>query len=76
MSENKVVNGEEMMEEVITTLSESTLILPVLSQVMDTLPEEDRPSLNEEEAAQVESILEGLENQENADEIRKLLGLN
>ena len=70
------ISEDELMEEVITTLSESTLILPVLSQVMDTLPEEDRPHLDEEEAAKVESILEGLENQENVDDIRKLLGLN
>jgi hypothetical protein len=70
------VNEEEVIEEVITTLSDSTLILPILSQVVEELPEEEKPNFTEEEKAQIEDILEGLENQENVDAIKALFGIN
>lgn len=70
------ISEDEMMEEIVTTLSESTLILPVLSQVMEDLPEDERPNLDEEEAAKIEEILDGLENKDNVEDIRKLFGLN
>ena len=64
------------MEEVVTTLSESTLILPIISQIVDELPEDERPSLSEEEKATIEDIIDGLENQDNVEDLRKLFGLN
>lgn len=70
------VNEEELIEEVVTTLSESTLILPILSQMVEELPEEEKPNFNEEEKAQIEEILDGLENKENIDELKALFGLN
>ena len=70
------IDDEEIMEEVITTLADSTLILPVLSQVIEDLPEEEKPNFNEEEKAQIQEIIDGLENTENVDELKALFGLN
>lgn len=67
---------EELMEEVVTTLSESTLILPIISQIVDELPEDEKPNLSEEEKATIEDIIDGLENQDNVEDLRKLFGLN
>ena len=64
------------MEEVVTTLSESTLILPIISQIVDELPEDEKPNLSEEEKATIEDIIDGLENQDNVEDLRKLFGLN
>ena len=69
------INEDELVEDVITTLSESTLILPILSQVVEDLPEEDKPSFSEEEQAKIEDILDNLENKENIDEIKALFGI-
>lgn len=74
-SENGNLDEDQVMEDVVTTLSESTLILPILNQVFEGLPEEDRPNLDEEEKAEIEEIINNLENQENAEELRKLFGI-
>lgn len=74
-SENGNLDEDQVMEDVVTTLSESTLILPILNQVFENLPEEDRPNLDEEEKAEIEEIINNLENQENAEELRKLFGI-
>ena len=74
-SENGNLDEDQVMEDVVTTLSESTLILPILNQVFGDLPEEDRPNLDEEEKAEIEEIINNLENQENAEELRKLFGI-
>lgn len=66
------IDEDELMEEVITTLSESTLILPLLSQSEGLIPED---SFAEDEKAKIESIIDGLENQENADELKALFGI-
>lgn len=70
------IDEEELIEEVVTTLSESTLILPVLSQMVEELPEDEKPNFNEEEKAQIEEIINGLENTENVDALKALFGLN
>lgn len=69
------INEDELVEDVITTLSQSTLILPILSQAIEELPEEDKPSFSEEEQAKIEDILDNLENKENIDEIKALFGI-
>lgn len=74
-SENGNLDEDQVMEDVVTTLSESTLILPILNQVFEGLPEEDRPNLDEEEKAEIEEIINNLENQENAEELKKLFGI-
>lgn len=74
-SENGNLDEDQVMEDVVTTLSESTLILPILNQVFEDLPEEDRPNLDEEEKAEIEEIINNLENQENAEELKKLFGI-
>ena len=76
----KAENGEELdtdevLEEVITNLSDSNLILPILSQVVEGLPEEEQLNLSEEDKNKVEEIINGLDNKENADEIKALFGI-
>ena len=76
----KAENGEELdtdevLEEVITNLSDSNLILPILSQVVEGLPEEEQLNLSEEDKNKVSEIINGLENQENVDELKALFGI-
>ena len=76
----KAENGEELdtdevLEEVITNLSDSNLILPILSQVVEGLPEEEQLNLSEEDKNKVEEIINGLDNKENVDEIKALFGI-
>lgn len=76
----KAENGEELdtdevLEEVITNLSDSNLILPILSQVVEGLPEEEQLNLSEEDKNKVEEIINRLDNKENADELKALFGI-
>ena len=76
----KAENGEELdtdevLEEVITNLSDSNLILPILSQVVEGLPEEEQLNLSEEDKNKVEEIINGLDNKENVDELKALFGI-
>lgn len=76
----KAENGEELdtdevLEEVITNLSDSNLILPILSQVVEDLPEEEQLNLSEEDKNKVEEIINGLDNKENVDELKALFGI-
>ena len=70
------INDDELIEEVVTTLSDSTLILPILSQMVEELPEEEKPNYSEEEKSQIEDIINNLTNQENADALKALFGIN
>lgn len=72
---SKDIDEEEMMEDVITTLSESTLILPILSQMVEELPEDEKPNFSAEEKAEIEEIIDGLDS-DNAEELKKLFGIN
>ena len=69
------LNTDEVLEEVITNLSDSNLILPILSQVVEGLPEEEQLNLSEEDKNKVSEIINGLENQENVDELKALFGI-
>ena len=69
------LNTDEVLEEVITNLSDSNLILPILSQVVESLPEEEQLNLSEEDKNKVSEIINGLENQENVDELKALFGI-
>ena len=53
----------------------SNLILPILSQVVEGLPEEEQLNLSEEDKNKVSEIINGLENQENVDELKALFGI-
>ena len=69
------LDTDEVLDEVITNLSDSNLILPILSQVVEGLPEEEQLNLSEEDKNKVEEIINGLENKENVDELKKLFGI-
>ena len=69
------LDTDEVLEEVITNLSDSNLILPILSQVVEGLPEEEQLNLSEEDKNKVEEIINGLDNKENVDEIKALFGI-
>ena len=69
------LNTDEVLEEVITNLSDSNLILPILSQVVEGLPEEEQLNLSEEDKNKVSEIINGLENKENVDELKALFGI-
>ena len=77
---NTIESGEEidddqLLEDVVTTLSDSTLILPLVSQMVEELPEEDKPNFSESEKEQISEIIDNLENQENVEELKKLFGI-
>lgn len=75
-SENgEELNKDEVLEEVVTTLSDSNLILPVLSQIVENLPEEKQLNLSEEEKSKVLDIIDNLENQENTEKLKELFGV-
>ena len=63
------------MEEVVTTLSDSTLILPLVSQIVEDLPAEEKPNFSESDKEQISDIIDNLENQENAEALKKLFGI-
>ena len=65
------IDKDGALEEVITTLSDSTLILPVLSQI-DT---ENTINLSAEDKNKVKDIIDNLPNQENADKLKDLFGI-
>ena len=69
------LDTDEVLEEVITNLSDSNLILPILSQVVEGLPEEEQLNLSEEDKNKVSEIINGLENKENVDELKALFGI-
>ena len=69
------LDTDEVLEEVITNLSDSNLILPILSQVVEGLPEEEQLNLSEEDKNKVEEIINGLDNKENVDELKALFGI-
>ena len=69
------LDTDEVLEEVITNLSDSNLILPILSQVVEGLPEEEQLNLSEEDKNKVEEIINRLDNKENADELKALFGI-
>lgn len=66
------VDDDELLEEVITTLADSTLILPVLSQMNEGGEAMD---FTESEKEQISEIIDNLENKENVDELKKLFGI-
>ena len=65
------INTEETLEEVITTLSESNLILPILSD----MAKEESLNLSEEDKNKAKEIIDNLENQENVEELKALFGI-
>ena len=69
---NEHVNQDEVLEEVVTTLSDSNLILPILSQMSQNLKEEDKLNFSEEDKNKVKEILDNLENKE---ELKALFGI-
>lgn len=69
------INTDEVLEEVITNLSDSNLILPILSQVVEGLPEDEQLNLSEEDKNKVKEIINELDNKENVDEIKALFGI-
>ena len=77
---NTIESGEEidddqLLEDVVTTLSDSTLILPLVSQIVEELPAEEKPNFSESEKEQISDIIDNLENQENAEALKKLFGI-
>ena len=72
---NEQVNQDEVLEEVVTTLSDSNLILPILSQMSQNLKEEDKLNFSEEDKNKVKEILDNLENKENVEELKALFGI-
>ena len=45
---------EEILEEAITNLSQSTLVLPIATQIIDNLAEEDKPTFTDEQKETIE----------------------
>ena len=69
------LNQDEVLEEVVNNLSDSTLILPVLSQIVEDLPEEEKINLSEEQKTKVKELIDNLDNKQNVEELKALFGI-
>lgn len=75
-SENEGELDEDLViEEVVTSLSDSTLILPILTQVVDDLPEDQKPTFTEEQKEKIEEVINNLENKQNVDKLKEFFGI-